>query len=392
MATTPSLAVGTILSALRPSQSAENWIAAVEAANIDWDDLAIRAIVLGLAPQLYHRLAEWQIEAPPRAMAKLKVTHAAQGKRAENIYAQLDQVLSVCAEYDLEPIGLKGIHLAEHVYPERALRPMNDIDLLFRPNRLADAEGMLADLEYGGKRKSAETGAGVTKHTATFKRDGGSDNTPNPYLSSKNDRMIEPHRSIEESWYGLSVDLTPGVRERSEIVQLGNHDCRVMTRADLLLHVCVHFCFHMIEGAPSLVQFTDILRVTVAGQFEWEAVVNRAIEKGAAPFVLAALSLAEKLLDATISAEALERLRSATPDKLATHIATLGLDDILKRSQQKPVNSLGDKVKRGVQDRAATAVWASDSATRWQVWRTLVDVTKTDTGRALLGKKTKEVI
>ncbi|HFC11840.1 MAG TPA: hypothetical protein ENJ56_03270, partial [Anaerolineae bacterium] len=316
-------AVEAILSALRPSQTPDNWLAWIEAQALDWNDIAIRAIVFGLAPQLYRRVADWQISIPPVAMAKLKVTHAAQAKRAANIYQQLDRVLAACPEYGLQPIGLKGIHLAAKIYAEPALRPMNDIDLLFEPSRLPIAEKMLQELGYGGKYKSAETGAGVTKHTSTFKQAGAKDNTPNPYLSSKNERRIEPHGLLEESWYGLKVNLTPGVRARAQQVVLANEPILVMAREDLLLHICIHFCFHLIEGAPSLVQFGDILAVTQAGGFDWQVVTDRAIDRRAAPFVLAALTLAQKILDAPISQTALTQLQAATPAKLRQHIDTL---------------------------------------------------------------------
>ena len=389
MKPTAELTVQTILDALRPQISAENWLQSVNDRHIDWNDLTIRAIVLGLAPQLYHRLTAWNVPIPPRAFAKLKVTHSAQAKRAANIYQQLAIVLDAAPRYGLDPLVLKGAHLAAHVYAEPALRPMNDIDLLFEPHKLADAEQMLRELGYGGKHKSAETGAGVVKHTSTFKRDGGPDNTPNPYLSAGNDRMIEPHQSLEESWYGLRVDITPRMRERSEIAQFGDHHARVLCRTDLLLHVCVHFCFHLIEGAPSLVQFTDGLNVAQAGGVDWDDFVARAAACDAAPFALAALTLGQKLLGTPVPSTVLAQLRTATPKRLQQHIAQLGLTDILKRSQQKPANTVADRIQRGYQDRAATAVWASDLGSRWQVWRTLIDVTKTDTGRMLLGKANK---
>ncbi len=391
MKKSPLHATESILDALRPDWSAAKWRAKWQD-NLNWDDVAIRAIVLGLAPQLYHRVSEWELDVPIRAFAKLKVTHAAQAKRADAIYEQLAGVLAASDARGIRPIALKGAHLAAHIYPEPALRPMNDIDLLFEPEQLPKAEEMLSELGYGGKHKSAETGAGVTKHTSTFKRDGASDNTPNPYLSAKNDRMIEPHNSIEESWYGLKVNITPGIRQRAELVQFGDQNCRVLAREDLLLHVCVHFCFHLIEGAPSLVQFTDIMRVTSAGNIDWQTFTQRALERRAAPYALAGLMLAQKLLSAPVPTDALQRLADATPAKLRDHIATLGLTDILKRSQQKPVQTLSDRIKRGVEDRAATAQWSADFRSKIAVWRTLIDVFKTDTGRMLLGKERKTVI
>ena len=139
-----------------------------------------------------------------------------------------------------------------------------------------------------------------------------------------------------------------------------------------------------------MVQFTDVLAVTQAGGIDWSQFVERAIEHQAAPFALAALTLGQRCLGVQVPDSVLIGLRGATSAALQHHIEHLSLDDILKRSQQKPVNTLTERIQRGYQDRAATAVWASDTRTRWQVWRTLIDVTKTDTGRLLMGKTLKE--
>jgi hypothetical protein len=160
---------------------------------------------------------------------------------------------------------------------------MNDIDLLFIPDELPAAEAMLERLGYAGKRKSAELGAGVTKHVSSFRRSNDQAATPNPYLSTETDRTVEPHTSLEESWFGLKVDITPGVRDRAVTANLGGQPCRVLANEDLLLHVCVHFCFHLIMGAPSMVQLTDLLAVTTRARVEWQILVRRAIERRAAP-------------------------------------------------------------------------------------------------------------
>ncbi len=416
-----------ILNALKAGQTPATWESDRVRLAVDWDDLAVRAIVLGLAPQLHRRLTEWgavsagAVVVPPRPAAKLAVTYQANAKRNEAIYAQLAEVLRVCAENDLRPIALKGVHLAAAVYADPALRPMNDIDLLFTADELPTAEMLLESLGYGGKHKSAELGAGVTKHTGTFQRassdpsglakrpKGLSKPTPNPYLSSDSDRMIEPHISLEESWFGLKVDITPGVRERAVETTLGGQPCRVLAQEDLLLHLCVHFCFHLIMGAPSMVQLTDLLAVAhvwvgqpvgaglapaQSGQpqglpLHWPTFVKRAIDSRAAPYALAALTLAHKLLSAPVPDSVFVTLSSATPAPLYRRISTLGLADILKRTQQKPLTSVAQRIRRGLADRAETASWAADWKGRWQVWQTAFNVANTDTGRLLLGRKLK---
>lgn len=382
-----------ILDALRPDQQPEAWSLSVSEHGVDWDDLAVRAIVFGLAPQLHWRLAGWQTAVPPRSAAKLLVTYRSQEQRSAAIYAQLDEVLAACEARGLQPIALKGVHLAACVYAAPALRPMNDIDLLFTPDTIATAEALLTDLGYGGKHKSADLGPGVTKHTSTYKRaDGPSAGTVNPYLSAGGDRMIEPHISIEESWFGLKVDITPGVRERATTAVLGQRPCLVLNRTDLLLHICVHFCFHLIQGAPSLVQFSDVLAITQAGDVDWPVFVQRAVDRRAAPFALAALTLAQKLLGAPVPPAVLAQLAAATPAAQRRRIDQMGLADILQRTQQKPLNTVGERIRRGFSDRSETARWAQDWHGRWQVWRTLFQPEKTDTGRILREKLAKSTV
>lgn len=388
-----------ILNILRPDQTPTTWESDRLRAGADWDDLAVRAIVFGLAPQLYRRLVEWQLPVPSRSLAKLAATYQATAKRNAAIHDQLGEALRAFAAQDLRPIALKGVHLAELVYPDPALRPMNDIDLLFAPHELPKAEAVLVSLGYGGKHKSAELGAGVTKHTSTFQRDSAGAATPNPYLSTESERMIEPHSSLEESWFGLNVDMTPGVGERAIETTLAGQPCRVLATEDLLLHLCIHFCFHLIMGAPSMVQLTDLLALvsgqnsrTASTRFNDETFVGVALERRAAPYALAALTLAQKLLGVPLPASTLNSLSQATPTPLRHRIAALGLPDVLRRTQQKPLTSILQRLRRGLADRAETANWAPDWRGRWQVWQTAFDITKTDTGRLLLGQSLKSQI
>jgi hypothetical protein len=379
--------VQTILDVLRPQQTPSQWESDFVRRGRDWDDLVVRAIVLGLAPQLHHRFSTWSLPIPPRAKAKLAAAFQAQAQRNEAIYSQLKQVLLACANDELHPIALKGVHLAAHVYKEPALRPMNDIDLLFPTAELTAAETMLIQLGYGGKHKSAEMGAGVSKHTSTFRRtDQASGATSNPYLSANNDRTVEPHTSLEESWFGLKVDITPGIRERSERVELAGLPCLVLSREDLLLHIALHFCFHLIQGAPAMVQLSDLLAITQAEGVDWDVFVARAHQHRAEPYAYAGLKLAHDLLGAPSPDPVRDKLAEATWPPLRRRIAGLGLADILRRTQQKPLTNLRERLARGFQDRQQTANWAPNWHGRLQVWRTFLQPGRSDTGQMILQK------
>lgn len=372
-----------LLNILRPQHQPDRWYQ--QAQQLNWDDFIVRAIAFGLAPQVHHRLQQWQLAIPPKAMAKLAITHKAQAKRSEAIYEQLNQVLTACRMAGLSPICLKGIHLATGYYAEPALRPMNDIDLLFTLEELPQAEALLLDLGYGGKHKSAEAGARVTKHTSTFRRKESQDSsgTSNPYLSASLDRTVEPHSSLEESWFGLKADMTPGIRERVETAVLANQPCNVLNPTDLLHHICLHFCFHLIQGAPSFVQLTDLLVIAQADKVDWQIFLQRVQEANTFGYVLAALTLAKNLVGAPIPETPLAYLAENTPPNLRRYIEQMDLAYVLRRTQQKPLVTLGDRLRRGIKDRLEIARWAPTLGGKWKVWQTAVQVSRTDTAQML---------
>lgn len=375
-----------LAAAFRTGQVSHEWQTQLE--SVDQDALAISAIVLGLASLLHWYLTTSNITLAPRAMAKLAAARQMAVSTRQALDAQLDGVLAACQARQIETILLKGNYLGLFVYPEPALRQMNDIDLLIRARDLPRIEATLLDLGYIASRKPAERGAGVIKHTSTFRPPRPDDPTPNPYLSSLTGRTIEPHTSLEESWYGLHADITPGVWERSIPIDVRGHAARALCADDLLLHLGVHLTFHLIMGYPSMVQLLDLLFVTrqLQNQIHWEAVVSRAIERRAAPFVYAAFHLAERTLGAPLPRHVLDELGNASPAGVRQFADTITLANVVTRTQRAPVTTMGDRLRRGWQDRVEVAQWTSTPAEKWQVWRTFLDVANTDTGELILSR------
>jgi hypothetical protein len=373
-----------ILNALRHQQTPERWESEFVKAGISWDQLSIRAIIFGLGPLLHQRLDSWDVELPDSARLKLAANAVAHDERNVRLQTQLGEILEAGSAIELRPLALKGMHLSAGYYLTPGLRPMNDIDLLFGADDIEAAGSVLQDLGYEGKHKSAEVGPGVTKHTSTYRRPGAGPQTPNPYLSTEAEATVEPHGSLEESWFGLQVDITPGVRARATTIQISGQDCQVLEPNDLLLHLCVHFAFHLIMGQPAMVQLVDLLTVTASGQVDWQVFTERTIAAGAASYGLASLTLAKKLLGAPVPDAVLHQFGLHTPKALRAQIDGFGLAHIMQRTQQKPLTRLRDRLRRGVQDRIETARWAADLRGRLRVWGTLFAVWKTDTARILI--------
>jgi hypothetical protein len=347
----------------------------------DWDHLTVTAIALGLAPLLYWRLTQLEVTVPPLALAKLGVTRQAHAKRNEAIGQQLAELLASFAQRQIEVLVLKGALLAPLAYPEPALRPMNDIDLLFRPTDLPKVGAVFESLGYMGKHKDADSGPGVTKHLSTYRRAGNQGETPNPYLSAGGDRMVEPHGSLEESWFGLKVNITPGVWERAVPVTLhGQPACRLSTN-DLVIHLAVHAAFHVIMGASVFVQLYDLGRVieTWPAELNWSQVLSLTRQRQAQPFVYAGLYWAKTLYDAAIPESSLTVLEKECPADLVNYVQSLDAAAILQRTQHPPLTTLGQRLRRGLVDRQEAARWAASLGQKWKIWQTALAFYNTDT-------------
>jgi hypothetical protein len=266
---------------------------------------------------------------------------------------------------------------------------MNDVDLLFAQDKIETAEQVLTELGYGAKHKDPNTGPGITKHTSTYLKSGKRGATPNPYLSPDAERMIEPHTSLEESWFGLKTDITPGVHERAVQTSLAGVSCRTLSPEDLLLHLSVHFCYHFIMGAPVMVQLLDLLHVTQKLNVDYNLLALRAGDTQSTPFLFAALHLAQKLLAAPCPEPFLTKLSRQIPTGLQTYIQNIDLALLLARTQQQPLNNLSQRIRRGLSDRAAAARWAIGLPKKLSVWGTTFVFWKTDTGLLLTGRPLK---
>ncbi len=356
-----------------------------------WETVVVTAVALGLAPLLHYRLSQSEIGLPPpMAMAKLAITRQAHAKRNEGIANQLAEILTVCADQPRSVLVLKGALLASTVYDEPALRPMNDIDLLFRPQDLAAAQAILEELGYVGKHNDANQGPGVTKHLSTYRRTGQDASTPNPFLSAGGDRTVEPHGSLEESWFGLKVDITPGVWDRAIPITLHGRPAYRLSTNDLVLHLAVHATFHLIMGSSVFLQLYDIGRVlkTWPDQVDWAGLLSSAAQVGARPFLYGALFWTRRLYAVPIPSESMQNLEKGCPPDLVAYIQSLDAPEIFNRTQHPPLVTLGQRLRRGLRDRREAARWAGSWPEKWQVWQTALAFHKTDTVQ-LLTKKVK---
>lgn len=105
-----------------------------------------------------HGLAPWAHEAlgvaglrdgvPAFVAARLRDHYRATVLRNRMLLGALEEITALCAAKDIEIIPLKGATLARRLYRDPGLRPMQDLDLLVRPEAAAAAGRALRGAGY----------------------------------------------------------------------------------------------------------------------------------------------------------------------------------------------------------------------------------------------------
>jgi hypothetical protein len=113
-----------------------------------WDELPAQAELHGIGPLLWYHFQSVEVVIPEtthRALRGLYLRHRA----LNQIHTQsLLELLTLLDQRDIRPLVLKGLALAWRAYPDPALRPISDIDLLLAKDELLPALEVLRQAGY----------------------------------------------------------------------------------------------------------------------------------------------------------------------------------------------------------------------------------------------------
>ncbi|MCZ2127939.1 MAG: nucleotidyltransferase family protein [Anaerolineales bacterium] len=113
-----------------------------------WDELPAQAELHGMAPLLRHHLRRANA-AIPKETAQILDGLYARHRAANRVHAQtLLQVNALFAQAGIQMLLLKGLGLAYQCYPDPALRPVSDMDLLIRWQDSRPALDLLASANF----------------------------------------------------------------------------------------------------------------------------------------------------------------------------------------------------------------------------------------------------
>ncbi len=107
----------------------------------------------GISEILFHRVRQYRLEGllPPEVPGALSRQYQATLKRNLSLVGEMRKILAAFEKAGIPSMVLKGLALAELVYPNIALRGMSDVDVLVRKEDLFRAEACLASLGYASR-------------------------------------------------------------------------------------------------------------------------------------------------------------------------------------------------------------------------------------------------
>ena len=271
----------------------------------DWERLLALALQHGVAPVVYSRLKERGLILPSRIADELRQIYLASAARNMHLFHELGEILRALQAAGVPVIPLKGACLAEAVYGNIALRPMDDVDLLVKPGHIAEALGILRLLGYLPDHPFdpiAEQAIGPHM----------------PPISAPGGVTVELHWTIVYPGYHArfgNEDLE-GLWSRVTPATIGGVSVLMFSPTDLLLHVCMHVSAQHRFDDMGLRAFLDMAQVCRrhGDAIDWKAFAARSNEWGIANGVRLALQLSREWTDLDLPSYVLPALDADPPD------------------------------------------------------------------------------
>jgi hypothetical protein len=262
---------------------------------IGWDRLLRRAEEEGVLPLLYWNLRGFPEAVPPDVLGRLKRAFLSSLARNSQLLKQLEPFLAEANASGLPLVLTKGPRLALSVYPDPALRPFWDVDVVVPPRAWPEVVRVLARLgfEEAGTSEAAPPSAAA-----------GLDWRYSPYFR-KGDLVLEFHFNT----FGLhfpDCSLRAGVwRPPTRPMRFGGAEALAFSHEAELSYLCLHAQQHSYER---LIWLVDIAELASRRELDWDAVGRVCAGLRIHAPVFHGLSLAEAIWPGAVPGEALSGL------------------------------------------------------------------------------------
>ena len=211
----------------------------------NWDKATAKLIKKGVAPLFLEILEKNQLEIPQEVRAKLQQAYLKTVSRSILLYDAFREIAEALNKERIQAVALKGIYLAEQLYPKIGMRQFSDIDLLFRNEDVDKALAVFTRLGYTMVK---------------------------PVFSEAVTTVFEPAHLPPLTRKGVSVELHTRLHgptqtyrlperemaERAIEIRIHGQAFRVFELHDLFIHLCLHLDKHFNSSHMQLYSWADL--------------------------------------------------------------------------------------------------------------------------------------
>lgn len=224
-------------------------------------------------------------------------------------------LLNAFQKVSIPAVGLKGVFLIEHVYPDIGARTMNDIDLLVKKQDLPKCLEVMQELGYRTTTYFSLADENIdTKHVPPMERPGGA--------------LVELHWTLLEEDEPFTLEAEP-IWERTLPAKIAGVDAFSLGVEDLILHLCIHLTYqHYLNlGLRGLMDIALVIH-KFRPEIDWQKMVEIARSWGAERVAALTLMLVETQLNIPIPSEVLSAL---VPEGIESDLLEKAQHQLLER-------------------------------------------------------------
>jgi len=288
-----------------------DWNLVIKLCEIDW-----------LTPLLYHHLKSHNLledgSLPADIAEKLKSDYYNNSLRNMLLIEECGKIFGILTEKKIDAMVLKGIFFAECFYKNIALRPVSDIDLLIKREKIGAVNDILVSLGYLSPANYSPnlTGADYT-HTNSLVY-----NKPGAY------HFVHLHwHIINLSWPVDSIAEAikmDDIWHSSEKARIGETECLALAPHLDLIYMAHHGFSHFFRRAILATDIYEFLK-TEGKRLDWGLVASEARRFRLSLVLYLALLFTARRFDMKLLA--LERLKPfgpCAPERLISHFIGSG--------------------------------------------------------------------
>jgi len=224
----------------------------------DWEAVARNLTERGVGPLFYSKLSMLsnRVLIPEVSYERLKQAYYRTLTRGMMLYDVFRRVADAFTLNGIRVVALKGIHLAEWLYQDIALRQFSDIDLLVTKEDGGRCLQILRDMGF------VQSGDEIL-HMIDEKS--GLIHYPPMVM---NDVSVEIHIDLNRR---QNLDIKK-IIQCSERLTLNHTRVHVLELYDLLIFLCIHLDKHFRAGKVQFTCFCDIVNLIdiQAGEIDWQ--------------------------------------------------------------------------------------------------------------------------